>query len=354
MQEIMKLPGKAAKKFTSLHPMPILGVMSVFIIPSIFITHSTNNLATHNHLKHLTFQFSVSFAIIFGALLLAKLYHEMSRMQTLNKQKGVEFSLPAIFTGALISLGGICVAFAGGFSSGNIISSLDSSIPSQAKEISKQTAALNYYLIIGAVTLLLGYWIIHASLNRASKNASVSKKIDPENVGTLATMKNTSSLWFMPLIILGILGGFALKGATQVTHTQIALYSGIIFAAGLMIAMPKLLHAWREAHEKCQKGFKIPWQLYGTMFLLAATFTCFGGGLISAALYHDPLWGSIMMVIGMGPMLLMSLLSDAASKDDKQNSNIMQFDHDNRNHENDDEIIAESDNEQSPKLYTSQ
>jgi len=356
---------RLTKKTISIHPFAMIGVMTSFAYPAVSLSHYTDSLATHSTIKHETFALALSFSIFSFIVLIWQTSYELDhRKKVLERgldkgEQGESVDFPDSLSriGQLVFAAGLCLAAGGAFSASQTINNLDSSIPSQASTISKQTAALNYYLIFGAVAMLIGYILIRSAIGKAqiidgdgnpvefqAGDPVYKTEIKDKRLLSAKSIQDTNSVWVLFIMGLGTAGAFALKSAPSVPKGAIIAYSLILFASAAIISLPKIKYAQNMKNKLCEllgkekekllygreglndkqqsqgvKGIQEDMQRltkfedwYSLGFLLLS-FSLMGGG-VAAACYGDPMWGTILIVFSMMPLFIAGVLARCASQ----------------------------------------
>ena len=323
---MMKIPGFLHRKTMSLHPLVTFCLMCVFVYPAIAISHATENLAAHKNIRNLALSFSGAFFAFFTIILLLQVINELNKIKSAKKTTGA-------WVGFIIFVCGFCLAVGGVIASLVIIDVLNSKDTSQAKIISKQTAALSYILATGAFIMLVGYVITRHCLKPKLKNKQSS-------LFSIQSIKKTSNLWFLFIMSLGAAGGFTLKSAPQISHVEIVTYSSMLFVAALALVMPKLI---------AKHSFSKPSVSALFFSSLGLGFILCGSG-VTAAYYQDPISGSMLVVAGMVPLVLAVLLADHAAIDTSK-INYLSEPYQHSNQQDNVNVIDDDDDDQDDDEY---
>jgi len=293
-------------KVKSIHPVAALGVMTAFAFPAMALSHSTSNLALHTTIKNLSLGFSIGFAAFFIVVFALKMWAQLKRAEV----KKVQISAKSkAFFATFSCLGLLCLG--GAMLDGLLISQLDHNISHDAKLISKDTALLNYLLLTSAVFIFIAYCIYHMAVNK-----KIEQNDESQNLGTWKSMQNTSNLWLVFTMAIGIGGAYALHASAEISHTAIMFYSLILFSAALVIAVPKMIYAFKKyttiamGEGNYERTGKLA---FGATFVGVSLLTVGIG--IGITMCGNPLNGSAVIVAGMGLLAFACYLFDRSSKE---------------------------------------
>jgi hypothetical protein len=348
----------------ALHPFALAFLMTAFAYPAVSLSHYTDNLAVHTQIKHETFGLALSFCIFSFLILIVQTSRELDgRKKVLERglakksRHSVDFPDSLNRIGQLCFILGLIVAGGGAFGASLTIGNLDSSIPSQASTISKLTAALNYFLIFGAVLMLIGYMIIRAAISRVKivdkygKEVPFQKgdpvyqsEIESKRLTSAGSIQGTHSGWIVFIMGIGTMNAFFLKDALTVPKGALIVYSIILFFSAAIIALPKVKHAQNMKNKLCellgQEQLKLKYggeglddhdlqtgveaikadmarlTKYENIYSHYLPYIGMGllGAGIAAACYGDPLWGTMFIVFSMVPLLIAGILASYSSK----------------------------------------